>query len=336
MKAAVVTQPGHLSIQTVPDPSPGPGDVVVKVARCGVCGSDIQRSDASLGEFAYQAGDIMGHEFSGEVIALGPGVDRVWIGDRVAPLPIMGCGRCAECLRGQSLWCANVRMGGNAFAQYTVAGQHECLKLPEGVSDAEGALIEPIAVGLHGATLATIAPRMRILVLGAGPIALAATFWARRFGAGPIAVAARSERRRQLAERLGATSFLISGPDLAEQASAALGGPPEVVFEAVGGAGMIGQAATCVAPRGCVIVLGACWTPDPWMPVTALFKEVRVHFSMMYGMRDYELTADALRSKESALAEMITDTVSLEQFPAAFGALRQRGPQVKLMLDPWR
>ena len=132
-----------------------------------------------------------------------------------------------------------MRTGGEAFAQYAVAGQHECLKLPEGVSYAEGALIEPLAVGLHGAVLAGLAPRARVLVIGAGPIALAATFWARRLGAGPIAVAARSTRRRELALRMGATSFLTAGADLAAQASATLGGPPDVVFEAVGGPGMI-------------------------------------------------------------------------------------------------
>jgi threonine dehydrogenase-like Zn-dependent dehydrogenase len=211
-----------------------------------------------------------------------------------------------------------------------------CLKLPDGVSFAHGALIEPISVGLHGASLAAIIPRMHVLVLGAGPIGLAATFWARRFGAGAIAVAARSTRRRELALSAGATSFLTAGADLPERASAELGGPPDVVFEAVGGTGMIELAANCVGPRGSAIVLGACWTADPWMPATALFKEVRVQFSMMYGMRDYELAADVLRSGESALGAMITGTVSLDAFPAAFEALRSQGKQVKLMLDPWQ
>jgi threonine dehydrogenase-like Zn-dependent dehydrogenase len=337
MRAAVVTQPGQLlSIETVPDPAPGAGDVVLKVARCGVCGSDLQRTEPGLGDMGYAPGEILGHEFSGEVVALGHGVERIKPGDRVAPLPIMGCGRCANCLTGQPLWCANVRMGGKAFAQYTIAGQGECLKLPDGVSFAQGALIEPIAVGLHGASLPALTPRMRVLVLGAGPIGLGAIFWARRFGAGAVAAAARSTRRRELALSLGATSFLTTGADLPERANAELGGPPDVVFEAVGGTGMIEQAANCVGARGSVIVLGACWTPDPWMPATALFKEVRVQFSMMYGTRDYELTADVLRSGESALSTMITGTVSLDDFPAAFEALRTRGAQVKLMLDPWQ
>ena len=336
MRAAVFKTAGQaLSIEVRPDPAPLPGEVVIQVARCGVCGSDLERTAAELGEMAYPSGSIPGHEFSGEVVALGADVTRVKLGDRVAPIPVTGCGTCAECLTGQPLWCAKMRTGGEAFAQYAVAGQHECLKLPEGVSFAQGALIEPLAVGLHGAVLAGLTPRARVLVIGAGPIGLAATFWARRMGAGPIAVAAKSTRRRELAMHLGGTSFLTAGDDLAAQASAALSGPPDVVFEVVGGPGMIAVAANCVRPRGTIIVLGACWAPDPWMPVTGLFKEARIQFSMMYGMRDYELVSDVLQAGAAELDAMITDTVSFDQFPAAFEALRARTSQCKLMLDPW-
>ena len=336
MKAAVVKEAGQpLAIEVLPDPAPGPGEVLLKVARCGVCGSDLQRTEAGLGELVYPPGEILGHEFAGEVVALGPGVDRVKLGDRVAPLPITGCGTCANCLTGQPLWCPNMRTGGRAFAQFAVAGQNECLKLPEALSWAEGALIEPVAVGLHGVFLAGIGPRMSVLVLGAGPIALATAFWARRFGAGPIAVAARSARRRKFALSMGATIFLTAGVDLAEQAGAVLGGPPDVVFEAVGAPGMIELAAGCVRPRGWVIVLGACWSPDSWRPVTGLFKETRIQFSMMYGMRDYELAAEVLSEGHCPLTTMITQTVPLERFPAAFEALRGPSSQCKVMLDPW-
>jgi threonine dehydrogenase-like Zn-dependent dehydrogenase len=336
MKTAVFKTAGQpLLIETQPDPAPLPGEVVIKVARCGVCGSDIERTEIALGEMAYASGSIPGHEFSGEVVALGADVTRVKIGDRVAPIPVTGCGACAECLTGQPLWCAKMRTGGEAFAQYAVAGQHECLKLPEGVSFAQGALIEPLAVGLHGAVLAGLTPRARVLVIGAGPIALAATFWARRLGAGPVAVAAKTTRRRALAMRMGATSFLTASDDLAGQAAAALSGPPDVVFEVVGGPGMIAVAANCVRPRGTIIVLGACWVPDPWTPISGLFKEARIQFSMMYGMRDYELVGDVLQAGAPDLDAMITDTVSFDRFPAAFEALRTRTNQCKLMLDPW-
>ena len=92
-----------------------------------------------------------------------------------------------------------------------------------------------------------------------------------------------------------------------------LGGPPDVVLEAVGGPGMIAEAAECVRPRGTIVVLGACWVPDPWMPVSGLFKEARIQFSMMYGMRDYELVADVLKAGAPELTAMITDTVPLDR-----------------------
>ena len=319
MKAAVFNAAGQpLSIEVRPDPAPLPGEVLIEVARCGVCGSDVERTAVELGEMAYPSGSIPGHEFSGEVVALGPDVTRIKIGDRVAPIPVTGCGTCAECLTGQPLWCAKMRTGGEAFAQYAVAGQHECLKLPEGVSYAQGALIEPLAVGLHGAILAGLAPRARVLVIGAGPIALGTIYWARRLGAGPIAVAATSTRRREHAMHMGATSFLTAGPNLAAEAARTLGGPPDVVFEAVGGPESRGR--PIVSPRGTISWLGACWVPDPGMvPVTGLFKEARIQFSMMYGMRDYELVADVIQTSAPA---MITDTVSLDQFPAAFESLR--------------
>ena len=98
---------------------------------------------------------------------------------------------------------------------------------------------------------------------------------------------------------------------------------------------MIAVAADCVRPRGTIIVLGACWVPDPWMPVTGLFKEARIQFSMMYGMRDYELVADVIQTGAPELDSMITATVSLDQFPAAFESLRTRSSQCKVMLDPW-
>ena len=272
----------------------------------------------------YESGYIPGHEFSGEVVALGAGVDRVRVGDRVAPIPVTGCGACANCLTGQPLWCPSMRAGGNAFAQYAVAGQHECLKLPEGISYAQGALIEPIAVGLHGVVLAGVTSRTRVLVIGTGPIALR-----RRSGRGGWAPARSRWPPNPTAgvkwpcgsER---PPFLTAGPDLAAQAIAVLGGPPDLVLEAVGGPGVIAAAANCVGPRGTIVVLGACWVPDPWMPVSGLFKEARIQFSMMYGMRDYELTAEVLNAGAPELTAMITDTVALDRFPAAFEALRTR------------
>jgi (R,R)-butanediol dehydrogenase/meso-butanediol dehydrogenase/diacetyl reductase len=177
-------------------------------------------------------------------------------------------------------------------------------------------------------------PNARVLVIGAGPIALGTIFWARRLGAGPIAVTASSTRRADLAMKMGATTFLTPGADLVAQCADALGGPPEIVFEAVGKPGIMGLALNCVGKRGTIISLGFCTVPDEGMvPAVGLFKEARIQFSMVYDVRDYALTADVLGA--SPLPAMITDTVGFDQLPSTFEALRKPSTQAKVMLDPW-
>lgn len=334
MKAAVFRAVGQpLSIETVPDPTPGPTEIVLKVARCGICATDLSMSSGQGQQ--WPLGTVLGHEMSGEVVAVGSAVTRFKIGDRVAPMSFVPCGACADCLKGEPMWCAGWLGGSGGFAEYAKGGHLASVKVPENVSIVDAALIEPVAVGLHGVRLAEMKPSARVLVIGAGPIALGAIFWARRLGAGPIAVTASSTRRATLAMKMGATTFLApEDSDLASRAAGALGGPPEVVFEAVGKPGIMGLALNCVAQRGTIVSLGFCTIPDEGMvPAVGLFKEARIQFSMVYDVRDYALTADAIGG--SPLPAMITDTVGFNQLPAAFEAMRKPGGQAKVMLDPW-
>jgi threonine dehydrogenase-like Zn-dependent dehydrogenase len=332
MKAAVFKGMGQpLSIETVPDPNPGPTEMVIKVARCGVCGTDISMS---AGHGDVQPGQILGHEIAGEVVAIGSRVENFKVGDLVAPMSFVPCGACPDCLKGEPMWCVGWLGGGGGFAQYGKGGHLASVKLPENLAVKHGALIEPVAVGLHAVRMAAMKPNARILVIGAGPIALATIFWARRLGAGPIAVTAASNRRASLAMKMGASTFLNPGGSMATDAADALGGPPELVFEAVGKEGILGQALNCVAQRGSVVALGFCMVPDTGMvPAVGLFKEVRIQFSMVYDMRDYGLTAEVLA--ESPLTAMVTDTVGFDQFPTTFESLRGPTTQAKVMLDPW-
>jgi threonine dehydrogenase-like Zn-dependent dehydrogenase len=331
MKAAVFKAVGQpLSIETVPDPTPGPTEIVIKVARCGVCGTDTSMTSGH-GETA-QPETVLGHETAGEVVALGSEVTSWKIGDLVAPMSFVPCGTCPDCLKGEPMWCPNWLGGAGGFAEYAKGGHLSTVKLPENLSVNDAALIEPVAVGLHGVRMAEMKPNARVLVIGAGSIALGTIFWARRLGAGPIAVAASSRRRADLAMKMGATTFLTAGGDLATEAADALGGPPEIVFEAVGKPGILAQAINCVQKRGTVLSLGFCTVPDSMVPAVALFKELRVQFSMVYDMRDYGLTAELLA--ESPLPAMITQTVGFEQFAAVFEELRGPSSNCKLMLDP--
>jgi len=337
MKAAVFHRAGEpLTIEDVADPAPGPGQVVLKVCRCGVCGTDLSMTSAGDGR-PLAPGSLLGHEFSGEVVELGPGVTQLKVGDLVTAQPTMGCGACPACLAGTPFWCTGAKPAGRAsgFAEYTLSTQGSAVRLPHDVSLADAALTEPFACGRHGVRRAGLRGGERVLVMGAGAIGLGTAYWARRAGAAKVAVMARSDRRRAMAFAMGADSFLTTGDAPAAQAADALGGAPDVVFECAGAPGAIAAAIDCVRPRGCVTVLGYCMKPDSFVPGTALLREIDLRFAIVYDRTDFEACLDALAGADPAPRAMITGVVGFSAFPQAFEALRTSRDQCKLMLDPW-
>jgi 2-desacetyl-2-hydroxyethyl bacteriochlorophyllide A dehydrogenase len=336
MRAAVFKSVGHpLQIETRPDPVPSDDEVVLKVGRCGVCGTDLAMTDGSSQTF--EPDSIIGHEFAGEVVAIGRKVARIKVGDRVTALPFTGCGTCATCIAGRPNFCAQFRGMAGGFAEYVASTERVTVKLPQSLSLADGALVEPLAVSLHGVALAQMTPGARVLVIGAGPIGLGAVFWARKLGAGAIAVTASSRRGEARALQMGANTFVLpeQAGDLPQAASGALGGMPDVVIEAVGKRDLIAQAVNCVRPAGAVIVLGFCSVPDSFVPAIAVWKEVKLQFSMTYSIAEFEHVARVLDAGTVEPRAMITDTVALGAFPSVFEALRKRSHQCKVMVDPW-
>lgn len=335
MRAAVFKGVGRpLVVESRPDPAPGEGELVLEVGRCGICGTDLAMTDGS-GQ-TYERDSVIGHEFAGTVIALGTGVSRFRIGERAAAMPFAGCGRCATCLAGRPNFCAQFRGLAGGFAQYVLTAERVAIKLPDSLSLADGALVEPLAVGLHGVALAQLQAGARVLVLGAGPIGLAAVFWARRVGAGRIAVTAASRRREALALQLGANAFVLpdTPAELAAVAAAELGGMPDIVIEAVGKRDLIAQAVQCVRPAGTVIVLGFCSVPDSFIPAVAVWKEVRMQFAMTYSLQEFEHVARTLDTGALEPRAMVTDTVSLDSLPDALESLRHGSRQCKVLVSP--
>lgn len=334
MRAAVfngLNQP--LSVLDVPDPTPGAEDVIVRVARCGICGSDLAMTVDPI--FGAKPGAVLGHEYTGEVVARGSAVTRVKEGDRVAVLPIRGCGHCGSCLSGEPAWCSQMQLEGGGYAQYSLASGLQCVPLPQTVSLQDGSLVEPLAVGLHAVAVASMPLGARVLVVGAGPIGLATAFWARRLGASRVLVAARSAARAELAMELGATSFAVLDAEYNATFAKELGGPPDIVFECVGKSGMIAKSIDYVRLRGTVVVVGLCTAHDAFLPFVAVNKEVRIQCAVFYSVRDFELCADALDTDGGNVAKaMVTDVVSLERMPDAFEALRHRTHQCKVAVEP--
>jgi (R,R)-butanediol dehydrogenase/meso-butanediol dehydrogenase/diacetyl reductase len=334
VKAAVFKALGDpLAVEEVADPVPGPGEVLIKVSRCGICGTDLHITEDPI--FGAPPGMVLGHEFAGEIVATGARVEAVRSGDHVAILPVRSCGRCQACLAGHFARCLEMQITGGGYGQYALAQQQQCVKLPSTVSLADGALVEPLAVGLHGANAGPVTSGSRVLVIGAGPIGLAAAFWARRLGAVHVAVTASSTRRESLAFEMGATAFVAPSENLGAAVNKALHGPPDIVFEAVGKPGLLATAVDLVRSRGTVVLLGLCTAADHYNPFQTMLKEVRIHPSMLYDLSEFRASVDVLNAGVLAPRSMVTETVSLAGLPAAFEALRHRTTQCKTLVDAW-
>jgi 2-desacetyl-2-hydroxyethyl bacteriochlorophyllide A dehydrogenase len=207
MRAAVVVTPGTIAVESVPDPTPGPREVVVRVAGCGICGTDLHIMD---GEFAPAYPIVPGHEFAGEVVAVGTAVTELRAGDRVAVDPSLPCGGCHYCRRGRGNLCERwaaigVTTAGGA-AEYALAPVRNCLRLPEGAATADAALIEPLACAVRGFDVLPRRPGDHYLVYGAGTMGLMMLELAKRAGAASVSVVDINPARLEAATVLGCTA----------------------------------------------------------------------------------------------------------------------------------
>ncbi|MFM5953451.1 MAG: alcohol dehydrogenase catalytic domain-containing protein [Novosphingobium sp.] len=334
MKAARFTglhQP--LVIEDLPDPTPAEGEVVVQVARCGICGSDLHMSEDAA--FGAAPGDVFGHEFAGEVVALGKGVDSLARGDLVSVIPLRSCGHCKHCRRGEVQWCEQFGLQGGGYAEYAVTRPNQCVKLPTSASLADGAIIEPLAVALHGVRLSGLQAGDRVLILGAGPIGLAVAFWAKRLGAKRVVVQDLAEWQRTRALEMGADGFVADAADPVGASDRAFAGKkPDFVFECVGVPGLIAQAVSQVRNRGTILLLGLCTRPDTFDSFAMLSKEVRLLTSAFFTRQDYEQALDALGAGAAEPRLLVTGTIGLDETPAMFEALKHRTHQCKVLIAP--
>jgi (R,R)-butanediol dehydrogenase/meso-butanediol dehydrogenase/diacetyl reductase len=278
----------------------------------------------------------MGHEFAGEVVELGAGVDRLKLGDHVAALPVVGCGHCEACKTGVDVLCSTFQAYAEGMAQFARVSARGATILPRTVSLADGALVEPLAVGRRGVRLASPSAETRVLIIGPGPIGLACIFWLRQIGVRNIAVLASSSRRRALAEKMGADQYILEGEHAQSEITRVLGGAPDLIMEAAGVLGVLARAIELIRPQGKIIALGYCATPEGIIPAAALMKDLTLRFSSTYTREDFEACAEALAKDGERANSMVTDTVSLADFPQAFEAFRDGKSIIgKLMVDPW-
>ena len=331
---AVTFQELHkpLAFETLPDPTPGEGQIVVKVGRCGICGSDLHMTEDAA--YGCKHGDVLGHEFAGEVVALGRNSEGLQTGDLVSVIPLKSCGHCEHCRKGEVQWCAQFGLQGGGYAEYALTRPNQCVKLPADLSLADGAIIEPLAVALHGVNLSGLQRGDSVLVLGAGPIGLATAFWAKRMGAAKVAIQDIAEFQKSRAIEMGADVFVVDPADPVGSAERALGGKADIVFECVGVPGLIAQAVDQVRPRGTILLLGLCTRPDTFNSFAMLSKEVRLVTSAFFTVPEYRASLDALAEGAIEPRLLVTDTISLSETPEVFESLKHRTSQCKVLIAP--
>lgn len=259
MRAVVVEKPETVSVQERPLPEPGAGEVVVQVEACGICGTD---KHIYGGSFLSHYPLTPGHEFSGTVSAVGPGVQEVREGDRVAVDPSLFCGECYYCRRLQGNHCLRWGALGDTtdggFAEYARVPARNCYKLPDGLSFEEAALIEPLACVVWGQKRLQAQPGDKVLLLGAGPMGLLWTQALSHGNASEIVVTDLHESRLQMAQHLGASQVVRAGEGQEEELREIAPMGFDVVIDVTGVPSVLQSGFEYVAPVGKVMMFGVC------------------------------------------------------------------------------
>lgn len=332
MHAAIIDQPKQIRVGTVPDPSPGQEQIVVRVGACGICGTDLHIADGEFPPTPYPI--VPGHEFAGEVVAVGSGVEGISEGTRVAVDPSLFCGYCEFCRRGRGNLCLNWGAIGDtvdgAFAEYVTAPAANAYELPPDLSFREAALIEPVSCAVHG--IHRLAPRMgdSILIVGAGTMGLILLQLALSGGASRVAVADVNVRRLPLAEQLGATETDASVEALRE--SEPLGF--DCVIDATGHPRAIAAAFDAVGRGGKLLVFGVA--PNEATVSLSPFRIYNDELTVLGSMavlHSFGPAIDLIVGGVVDASALLTHTFELPGFPDAIESVRH-GEGVKTQVLP--
>lgn len=320
----------ELRIEDRPEPTPGSGELIVRVDHAGICGSDLHADTYGLPD-----GFVLGHELSGEVVDVGSGVDRKRVGERVTVLPVIGCGECGPCRSGDPTHCRTYRaMGINApggFAEFVVAGDRETFRLPDHLGHDIGALVEPLAIGLHTIQRSRLTGIERVLVQGAGPIGLAVIAWLAARGVGGLVASDPVAARRDLAVACGAHAAVDpSTDDLSAVFRSEWGRRPDLIVDCAGG--RLGEAVALAARDGRIVVAGYHANHVPIDTQMALVKELDVMFTAWYTSAEFRHTIDTVARDGLSIAEMITHRIGLDELPAMYTALKRPNDQGKVVI----
>lgn len=341
MPAAVYQGRGVIEVEERAVPRPGEGQVLVEVGHCGICGSDIHLVVEGWGK----PGTVEGHEYSGTICALGPGVSGWRMGEVVVGGPSPRCGTCRRCLQGKPSQCERrgaLEIGhlDGAFARYVLVDARALRRVPDGLSPRVAALAEPLAVALHGITRARLEPEDRVMVFGAGPIgALSVAALAAR-GGHHVIVVEPNEGRRLLAERAGADE-VVHPDDLEQfprweperQASSAV----DAVLECSGKGAAVEAALSQLRRGGRLVLVGAGMDAPVLDPNRVLLNELEICGSFIYDADGFDRALELLASGTLPTEVLVeADDVVLDDLPGALSGLASGSIAGKVMVVPRR
>lgn len=327
MQAAVMTDVETLQFEARERPTPDDDEVLVRISDVGICGSDLHYyTEGKIGDFVVEDPIVLGHESAGEVVEVGDAVESPKVGDRVTIEPGVPCRRCEFCKRGEYHLCDGITFmatppDDGAFVEYVAWPADFVYTLPESVSTAEGALCEPLSVGIHASRQAGIEPNDTVLVTGAGPIGMVAMEAAHAAGAGDIYMSDVVGAKLDRAEQRGAAGTIdVTEQNLADAVEAFTDGRGvDKVIEASGAATVYGHALDAVRRGGTITCVGIGEEEIPFNFTRATNKEVKIHGSFRYS-NTYSEAVDLLRRGVVDVAGIIDDEYAFEDLPMALKA----------------
>jgi L-iditol 2-dehydrogenase len=342
MKALLLSQYSKLQITDLPAPVPAPDEVLIRVAACGICGSDVHGYDGSSGRRIPPI--VMGHEAAGKVASVGSAVKGFAEGDRVTFDSTIFCGQCKHCLSGKinlcdnrqvlGVSCAEYRRAG-AFAEFVAVPSRVIHRLPASLPFSEAAMLEAVAVAIHGVSLAQVTPGNSALVIGAGTIGLLTLQALRAAGCDRVLIADVDPTRLKLAETLGAPIVLSTQSDIVAQVLQLTGGTGvDVVIECVGRNETIAASIDSVCKGGTVVLVGNI-SPEVTLPLQkVVVRQVRLQGSCA-SSGEYPKAIELMASQAIRVKPLITAIAPLHEGPQWFERLHSREPNLmKVVLTP--
>ncbi len=339
MKCVAIKGQKSLGLSSMDAPKSKNGSVIIDVKKAGICGSDIHYWDAGLPE-----GLVMGHEFCGTVTDPGSRKD-LKVGDRVTALPISPCGKCPSCLSGNPQYCPdtwNEAVGlsltnPGAFAESTSLRQDLVIKVPSNITDAEVAMVEPTAVGLHAVHLANIQIGDKVLVIGAGIIGDICAMFAKMSGASYVAISETNEKRGKKSVSLKCADEYFNAKNETFMNDVRRECPfgYDVVIDCSGNSAAVSSALACVRPNGTVIMVGVSMDSITIPSVLLVMHELKVLGAIGYTIDEFKECINLMASRKIDMLKFVDDIVGLDDVQSAFKRLTSgEDNAVKILVDP--